>query len=74
MFKVGDRIINKVRNDDKLPSGQGIGTVLQTSETRGRITHLFIDWDEWGLTWAPTEVIELDIQTVRDNRLKELGI
>ncbi len=37
-------------------------------------THLFIDWDELGLSWAPTEVIELDIQTVRDNRLKELGI
>ena len=25
MFKVGDRIINRVRSDDKLPNGRGRG-------------------------------------------------
>ena len=50
------------------------GTILQTSETKGKIKHLFIDWDEWGCSWATSEVIELDIQRVRDNTLKELGI
>jgi hypothetical protein len=78
IFKVGDRIINKNRTDDKLPKGYGKGTIMKV-ETDDGLEHCFIEWDDLKLsdgshygTWAHKSVLELDIQATRDNTLNEI--
>jgi hypothetical protein len=85
MLKIGDRIINRPRKDDKLPNGYGKGTIVKANV---RDTHYLIRWDEaYGdpvrvpgsskptdvfQSWAIKEVIELDIQELRSNKLNEI--
>ena len=85
MLKVGDRIINKKRTDDKLPNGYGKGTIVKSNI---RDTHYLIKWDnrhgdsvrapgaskptDVFQSWAIKEVIELDIQELRSNKLNEI--
>jgi hypothetical protein len=75
IFKVGDRIINKPRTDDKLPNGYGKGTILKIDGN----SHCLVEWYDLKLsnsflysTWALTSVLELDIQATRDNVLNEI--
>lgn len=67
MLKVGDRIINKKRTDDKLPSNYGKGVILKVGNS-----HYFISWDMYLDSWAIKDVIELDIQELRSNKLNEI--
>ncbi len=72
MLKVGDRIVNKPRTDDKLPNGYGKGVIMKISNA-----HYFIEWQLSRYSnvlhsWAIKEVIELDIQEVRSNKLDEI--
>lgn len=72
MLKVGDRIINKKRTDDKLPNGLGKGVILKVE------SHYLIRWDydcfdkSIKESWALKEVIELDVEETRDNKLNEI--
>jgi len=88
MLKVGDRIINKPRTDDKLPNGFGKGTIIMVSclpDESVDYIHYLIKWDDpmksskfgpepmiVSQSWAMKEVIELDIQEVRSNTLDEI--
>ena len=68
MLKVGDRIINRKRTDDKLPSNYGKGVILKVDNN----SHYFISWDLYLDSWAIKDVIELDIQGIREDKLNEI--
>lgn len=73
MFKIGDKVINNKRSDDKLPNGNGTGIVIHSDNNE----HYYIKWDivlPYGVDgqWVHKSVLELDIQQMRNDALDRI--